>query len=282
MPVLRLDVRNPSKPSQNWRGGRSEGSTLVVEVTEWYQGTVEASLESLASSLRREGVNWLEPLCQADHNWVLRLDELRASAPPQFAYRWMRGAVLVRPGCSTTPGTGGVQFVARFATSSTEVVQSGALGQPDLSPFIERFLAEHREPQRCGLVIMRFDDTRAHRAVLEAVRATCGQRGLSILRADDHRFSEDLLTNVRTYMHCCAFGVAVMERISAQEHNPNVALEIGYMLALGKPVCLLKDRTLTALQSDLVGRLVNEFDVQDPAGSVSATLDSWLVEKRLA
>ena len=31
----------------------------------------------------------------------------------------------------------------------------------------------------------------------------------------------------------------MFERIESERHNPNVALEVDYMMALGKPVCLL-------------------------------------------
>ena len=31
----------------------------------------------------------------------------------------------------------------------------------------------------------------------------------------------------------------MFERLESERYNPNVALEVGYMMALGKPVCLL-------------------------------------------
>ena len=40
------------------------------------------------------------------------------------------------------------------------------------------------------------------------------------------------------------------------------------MMAMKRPVCLLKDRTLRALPSDLVGRLYKPFDLQDPNESM--------------
>ncbi len=45
--------------------------------------------------------------------------------------------------------------------------------------------------------------------------------------------------------------MAIYERIETQTYNPNVALEVGYLFAMRKPVCLLKDRTLDTLPQTL-------------------------------
>lgn len=69
------------------------------------------------------------------------------------------------------------------------------------------------------------------------------------------------------------------ERIEADDFNPNVSLEVGYMFALKKPVCLLKDKTLKTLHTALVGKLYRVFDPQDPASSVPPVLTQWLEDK---
>ena len=79
-------------------------------------------------------------------------------------------------------------------------------------------------------------------------------------------------------MHGCGFGIAVFERLTTDEFNPNVSLEVGYMLALGKPVCVLKDSTLKTLPSDLIGRLYDSFNVQRP-NSIKPKLDKWINDK---
>jgi len=53
------------------------------------------------------------------------------------------------------------------------------------------------------------------------------------------------------------------------------------MLALRKPVCILKDRTLKTLHSDIMGRLYRQFDPQDPAGSIPSELGAWMRDKGL-
>ncbi|MCX5713215.1 MAG: hypothetical protein NT033_00025 [Candidatus Omnitrophica bacterium] len=88
------------------------------------------------------------------------------------------------------------------------------------------------------------------------------------LRADDKCYHDDLFPNILTYLWGCSIGIAVFERLEADEFNPNVSLEVGYMRALGKPICLLKDKTLRTLQTDLIGKLYTPFDPQNPEGSI--------------
>jgi nucleoside 2-deoxyribosyltransferase len=130
--------------------------------------------------------------------------------------------------------------------------------------------------------MMQFRRTKAHEGIVEAIRDGLAPFDIAAVRADDKEYHEDLLPNVRTYLHGCGFGVAVFERIEAEEFNPNVSLEVGYLLAMGKPVCLLKDRTLKTLHTDLVGRLYRIFDPLDPAGTIPPAISRWLSDRRLA
>jgi hypothetical protein len=50
------------------------------------------------------------------------------------------------------------------------------------------------------------------------------------------------------------------ERTKGDAPNPNIALEVGHLYALRKPVCLLKDYTLDTPNSDLVGKRYDPFD----------------------
>jgi len=59
-------------------------------------------------------------------------------------------------------------------------------------------------------------------------------------------------------------------------------LKWGYIMALGKPVCLFKDRTLKTLHTDLIGKPYHEFDPQVPEKAISSALAKWLKDKGLA
>ena len=62
---------------------------------------------------------------------------------------------------------------------------------------------------------------------------SCIPHGLMGHRADDRCYPNDrnLWDNVCTYMFCCKYGVHILEDIMADEFNPNVALEYGFMRA---------------------------------------------------
>ena len=151
----------------------------------------------------------------------------------------------------------------------------------ELSLFLRGMRVDYPDPTRCGFVMMKFEGTQLHERILKAAVDTCANHGIKALRADTKRYADDLLSNVRTYMHGCGFGIAIFERLTSNDFNPNVSLEVGYMMALGKPVCLLKDSTLTSLPTDLIGRLYEPFDTQNPEDSIPPVLKKWLSDKSL-
>ena len=140
---------------------------------------------------------------------------------------------------------------------------------------------DYPQPNRTGFIIMRFGTTSAHKGIVDAIKDTLRRKGLIGIRADDKQYHDELFSNVKTYMHGCGFGIAVFERIEQEAFNPNIALEVGYMLALGKPVCILKDKTITVLHADLIGRLYKEFDPQRPLSTIPPELERWLADKGL-
>jgi hypothetical protein len=153
---------------------------------------------------------------------------------------------------------------------------------PELLPYIDHFRRVHPNPRKSAFVMMRFGEGRRYRGIANAIKASLSAHDIVALRADDNTFAEYLMANVRTYMHGCGFGVAVFERMESDNHNPNVALEVGYMLALGKRVCLLKDKTLTQLPTDMIGSMYSEFDPDDVDASIPRALEKWLRQRGLA
>jgi hypothetical protein len=146
---------------------------------------------------------------------------------------------------------------------------------PELAISLGRMRDVYPDYSRCGFLIMRFGSAKPYARIVATIEATARTHGLHILRADMHAFHGDLLSNVKTYLHGCSFGVAVYERIETEEHNANIGLEVGYLMALNKPVLLLKDRTLPQLQADLGGRLYKAFDPFDPESTIPEQLTKW-------
>ena len=85
-----------------------------------------------------------------------------------------------------------------------------------------------------------------------------------------------------TCIHGCVMGIAVFERIELDDFTPDVSLEVGYMMTMKRPACLIKDKTLLALPSELVGRLYKPIEPQDPDKSMPPVLRQWLKDKGLA
>jgi len=119
------------------------------------------------------------------------------------------------------------------------------------------------------------------RSAEKAIRSCLTKYGINGLRADDKHYHDDLFPNVLTYLWGSIIGIAVFERLETEDFNPNVSLEVGYMRALGKHICLLKDKTLPTLQTDLIGKLYTPFDPQDPEGSIPESLEKWLRDKEI-
>lgn len=151
----------------------------------------------------------------------------------------------------------------------------------ELSASLKHFRADHPDPAKNAFVMMQFGSTNAHKSILTGINDALIRFEITALRADLKQYHDDLFLNILTYIHGCGLGIAVFERIEGDNYNPNVALEVGYMLALGRPVCFLKDKTLKTLQTDLVGKLYRVFDPQKPEKTIPDALLSWLSDKGL-
>lgn len=144
---------------------------------------------------------------------------------------------------------------------------------------LPRFREQHPNPAKAAFIMMKYSNTKAHQEIVEAIKETLSTFDIKGVRADDRQFHDDLFPNILTYMHGCGLGIAVFERIEADEFNPNVSLEVGYMLALGKPICFLKDKTMRTLQTDLTGKLYRPFDPYDVHNTISLQLFGWLADR---
>lgn len=70
--------------------------------------------------------------------------------------------------------------------------------------------------------------------------------------------------------------VSVFEDIDHRDFNPNVSLELGYMLGKHKRCLILKERRLQQLPTDVVNRLYKPFDAFDIEGSIGSQVLEWI------
>jgi molecular chaperone HtpG len=98
-----------------------------------------------------------------------------------------------------------------------------------------------------------------------------------VVRADASVEHSDLLTNLYGKMsrsHCCV--------VELSERNPNVMLELGLVLAMGRPYLLLWDQNaqLDKDIADLAGKLRQDYDGRAPAEAMSQQLAEALRRHR--
>ena len=149
----------------------------------------------------------------------------------------------------------------------------------EITDSLAKFRGDFPDTSRIAFVMMRFGESTAHSRILAGVRSALDPHGFVGLRADDKQYHDDLYYNTLTYVHGCRFGIAVFDRIETDAFNPNVSLEVGYMMGINKSVCFLKDKTLRTLHTDLIGKLYRTFDPHDPESTIPRELFSWMDQK---
>jgi len=244
-------------------------------------GFVELLKEIASGS--KHSLPWLWPLSSPD-KWCIDLDAARS---------WIRngsfspagGRVIVKPNYDfdfdlKPSGDFTIRTTVKFSYPATEEEGDDMAAFPELDPWLDAFRTEHPDPRKCAFVMMRFSKTPAHEAIFKAIEDCCASHGIKAMRADQHAFSEDVLANIQTYIHGTGFGIAVFERLEKEYFNPNVSLELGYMMGQKRHVCLLKDKNLDALHTDVVGRIYRTFDTQDAKTTITKELEAWLKEKK--
>lgn len=133
-------------------------------------------------------------------------------------------------------------------------------------------------PESNVFFMTRFRNELHHQELSDAVSAAVRAFGLEFLRADNPNLAETLLwQRVQYCMEACHSGVAVFEAIDEDNFNPNVSLELGYMMGLGnRHLLLLKERRLKKLPADLLGHLYKEFDSFSIEPTVLGRIAEWL------
>jgi len=160
-------------------------------------------------------------------------------------------------------------------------ISSEAVSMPEIASGLEKFRADYPIGKKTAFIIMQFGNTKSHQAIVTTIKETLKNHDITALRADDKEYMDDLFPNIKTYMHACDFGIAVYDRITEDDFNPNVSLEVGYMLGMGKNVLLLKDKTLKSLQTDLTGKLYKAFDTTDIDKTMPQHIEKWLSDRGL-
>ena len=124
--------------------------------------------------------------------------------------------------------------------------------------------------------IMQSGNSKLHVDIVTAIKNALDRHDFIGLRADDRKFMDDPFSNTKTYMHSCDFGIAIFDHMAEEELDPKVALELGYMMGLGKDVLLLRDKILAQSTTDLTGTQYKFFDADNLVASIPSQIEEWL------
>jgi len=163
--------------------------------------------------------------------------------------------------------------------NQTKKISDEAVSSPEIASGLEKFKTNYPAGITTAFIVMQFKGTKPHELIVNCIKDTLKNYNITGLRSDDKQYMDDLFQNVRVYMHACDFGIAVFDRITEDDFNPNVSLEVGYMFGIGKNVLLLKDKTLKSLPTDLTGKLYKEFDTTDIENTMPKQIVKWLSDK---
>jgi hypothetical protein len=146
-----------------------------------------------------------------------------------------------------------------------------------LRPYCEALLDEHPDLSKNVFIIMKFyKGNQQLDEIHNTIKKTLALYGLNALRADERHYASQLWDNVRTYMLCCQYGIAVLEKIIDDECNPNVTLEYGFMNALNRPIMLLvEEKMKKELRADITGTIFYSFDEHKIKETVREAIKDW-------
>jgi hypothetical protein len=148
---------------------------------------------------------------------------------------------------------------------------------------IQAFKSEH-DPSKTVFVMMKFsgDDPGINdklEGLFNTIKLALDKYDLDAVRADEKNYSATyyIWDNAQIYLNGCNYGIAVLENLYSDEMNPNVALEYGYMLAKGKQVLLLKEKSFKNIRADILGKIWKEFEI-GKKGSIERAIQGWMVD----
>jgi hypothetical protein len=163
------------------------------------------------------------------------------------------------------------------------------MGYQHLAPAILRF-QQDTAYDKSVFVMMKFPDPQTMNPtyctlltdIWEELVLVLSTYGLTARRADKKTYYDQLWENICVYMLGCRYGIAILEDRAAQELNPNVALEYGFMKANNAGVVLFRDVNFKHDRADLTGKLSKPFVIDEKGTLNKPTLTNavqdWLLD----
>ncbi len=264
----------------NYRFDKEEGLKISFDLATYGNPTQKRqAVKLLTQEVLDNKIPWITP---GYKNWIINLNILIKHFSDLNEITWLKGIINLEPELESENEIEKFKIknssrIVFYITQETILGEMSMIDYPiEIQDSINRFKLDYPDPSKVCFIIMKFGDTTTHKSILKTIKELLKTKGITGLRADDKQYHDDLFPNILTYIYGSSFGLAVFERIEADDFNPNVSLEVGYMIALKKPICLLRDMTLKILHTDLVGKLYKTFDTQNVDKTIKKVLLSWL------
>ncbi len=149
------------------------------------------------------------------------------------------------------------------------------LGPMGAAPGLNRVLDESPFEQNVMLITRFPKDEEDHFAkLIPQLRGAVAAHGLRLLVASDGMKEDTLWANVVTYMWASKYAIVLLDK-PGEALNSNVLIEIGGMLMTGRRCAILRDQSVPAMPSDLVGHIYKGADLADHDASV-AEIHKWI------
>lgn len=164
--------------------------------------------------------------------------------------------------------------------NTAHTVVPASFAPPDLLKPLREFLDDHPFDNNVfGMTRFPGEPKTEGRAdpvapALEVAREVCTSHGLEFHLASDRQIVDDLWGNVAAHMWGSRYGIAFFENRARKGLNYNLTIEVGSMLVLGRRTALLKDKSIKAMPTDLVGKIYTSVDLDKP-GTVRKALTAW-------
>jgi hypothetical protein len=94
--------------------------------------------------------------------------------------------------------------------------------------------------------------------------------------ANQGKHHPGLWDNVELYLLACVRGIAIVENQFNPKLNPNVAMEWGWMRAMGKPVLYLVEQQVQTEEADVSGLINARFPWNDPEKAIETAVHNEL------
>lgn len=140
------------------------------------------------------------------------------------------------------------------------------------------------------LIITPFREDARYREMIRIIKSKLKDYGFNGWVASDRKLHNQLWLNVQAFMLSCKYGIAIFTRneekrdniieIKSSVFNPNVSIELGFMLSRGKEVLILKDKALKTLPTDMIGALYADLDLDNPLNTLPAIIERWIENVR--